>query len=106
MGTVAQAVERLADAAEKLLFETERLRRDIMRLRQRIEPFDGERAIPEPIKVEFGKRWTAAEALDMIGAARKAIAGHEIDLGAIRSLMDTIEKDAYSREELKPWLKP
>ena len=101
-------VSRIADAAEKLLFETERLRRDVARLSGRIEPFEGEPRIPDPMPGEkplFDKNSDLRDAVIVIETARKFILACEHELSAIRGRMDAIEADAVSRDEMKPWLK-
>ncbi|MFG1184388.1 hypothetical protein [Xanthobacter aminoxidans] len=101
-------VSRIADAAEKLLFETERLRRDVARLAGRIEPFEGEPQIPEPppfVTPLFTKKSDLRDAVIVIDTARKFIVACEHELSAIRGRMDAIEADAISRDEMKPWLK-
>lgn len=100
-------VSRIADAAEKLLFETERLRRDVTRLSGRIEPFEGEPKLPEPAYdiPLFNKRSDLRDAIIVIDTARKFIEGCERQLSVIRGRMDAIEADAVSRAEMKPWIK-
>src|SRR5262249_46280383 len=102
------SVAHLCSAAEKLLRETERLRRDVARLNQRIQPIEkvdgrGE-AWVEEWKPER-KVWKAVDALNLINTARTHILNCEHELSAIRPRIDAIENDAISREEMKPWIK-
>ncbi len=104
MDDEAGRIEQIAPLASKLLHETERLRRDVARLHQRIEPFEGEPVIPDP---EFPpeRPATVSKVIEMIAAARRGIIACERDLSAIRSAMDTIEKDAVSRADMKPFIR-
>jgi hypothetical protein len=107
MGEVHDQVRKLVEAAAKLLHETERLRRDVATLHGRVEPFEGEVPLPQPPGyAEPPKaKWNVVDALNMIQRARNDVLGCEHVLSAIRARMDTIESDALSREEMKPWLK-
>jgi hypothetical protein len=51
------------------------------------------------------KVWRAVDALNIIMEARTNILNCEHELSAIRARIDTIERDAISREELKPWIR-
>jgi prefoldin subunit 5 len=97
------SVARLCTAAEKLARETERLRRDVVALNQRVQPIEGPGAtwIEEPPAER--KVWKAVDALNLIVAASANILKHE--LSAIRARIDAIERHAISREEMKPWIK-
>jgi hypothetical protein len=100
------AVRKLTAAAEKLLHETERLRRDVAMLNARVQPIEGTEPflgdVPPPIpKV----KWPVPEALNMIDMARTNVLNCEYELSAIRARMDNIAKDALSRDEMKPWIK-
>jgi predicted nucleic acid-binding Zn-ribbon protein len=101
------SVARLCTAAEKLLQETERLRRDVVALNQRVQPIEeqgpGAARIEEPQAER--KVWKAVDALNLIVAARDNIINSEHELSAIRARIDAIERDAISREEMKPWIK-
>jgi hypothetical protein len=103
---MAFGCERLADAAEKLLHETERLRRDITNLNNRITPYAGMEDLP-PLEdvILVLRKWKAIDALNMIEEARKRILNCEYEVSAIRGRADAIEADAVSREEMKPWIK-
>jgi hypothetical protein len=105
MSDLRADVRRLADAAEKLLHETERLRRDVAILHGRIQPFTGEVPLPEPEFTRQELKWPVRDAINLISRARGSILACEQDLSAIRARMDSIESDAISREEMKPWLK-
>jgi hypothetical protein len=107
MGAALDAVKKLTAVAEKLLHETERLRRDVEKLNARVQPTEeqedqlGAGDDPPPIpKVT----WPVAEALNMIDRARRSIMNCEFDLSAIRARMDDIAR-GLSREEMKPWIK-
>jgi hypothetical protein len=101
------SVARLCTAAEKLLQETERLRRDVSGLNQRIQPI--EHSVPGEDWVEQTpperRVWRAVDALNIIMEARTNILNCEHELSAIRARIDTIERDAISREEMKPWIR-
>jgi hypothetical protein len=98
------SVARLCTAAEKLLQETERLRRDVSGLNQRVQPI--EHSVPGEDWVEQTpperRVWRAVDALNIIMEARTNILNCEHELSAIRARIDTIERDAISREEMKP----
>jgi hypothetical protein len=101
------SVARLCAAAEKLLHETERLRRDVAGLNQRVQPIEqvgpGEDWVEETPPER--RIWRAVDALNMIVQARTNILNCEHELSAIRARIDTIERDAISREEMKPWIR-
>lgn len=97
-------VQRIADAAEKLLMETTRLRGDVMRLHGRIEPFEGERTVHD-LNLNYSKPKNLKDALGLLSDSREAIIDCEHHLSAIRGAVDGIASDAISRAEMKPWLK-
>lgn len=102
---VKEGVARLIRAAEKLLSEVSRLQHDVSVLNGRIEKYEDEivsswRPTPRPQTT-----WNIVDALNMIESARVGIRNCEYDLSAIRGRIDAIEKDAISREEMKPWIK-
>lgn len=97
-------VERIANASEKTLAETIRLRADVTRLHGRIEPFENEKQFAEIIG-SWPKPRNLMDAIDLITRVRDHIEGCERHLNAIRAVMDGISSDAISREEMKPWLK-
>jgi hypothetical protein len=98
-------VKRLAELAAKTFHETERLRRDVARLCGRIQPFEGEIPLPEPDFPDFRPKWPIPDALNMFERARASLLGCERELSAIRARIDSIERDAIPRDELKPWLR-
>jgi hypothetical protein len=99
-------LNRLADAAEKLLRETERLRRDVRALNMRIERFEDDTFQTELSAAPVTRaKWNAVEALNVIEQARQNILNSEHEVSAIRARMDTIEGDVVSREDMKPWIK-
>ena len=105
MTTTIEMIERIAVAAEKLLLETSRLRRDVDALNKRIEPVEGLPSADgsdKPIKLT--KRGVI-DSLNMIEMARATVLNCERDLSAIRGRIDAIESDAISRDEMKPWIK-
>ncbi|MBV2186110.1 MAG: hypothetical protein KUL88_16425 [Rhizobium sp.] len=97
-------VERIANASEKTLAETIRLRADVARLHGRIEPFENERQFSDSLD-SWPKPRTLKDSIDLIARVRDHIEGCERHLNAIRAVMDGISSDAISREEMKPWLK-
>jgi hypothetical protein len=92
----------LADAVVRLARRVDQLNRDVKRLCERIEPGTGElRDIPfapPPMR-------TMKHAFETITDARKTLMSIEYHLNAIRGVMDAIQNDAHSREELKQWIK-
>lgn len=98
-------VERIAIAVEKTLHETIRLRGDVLRLQGRIEPFLDEKRVVD-LEPSSPKPRTLKDALDLIPHIRENIESCELHLNAIRGVMEGISKDAISRDEMKPWLKP
>jgi hypothetical protein len=104
--STAVTLNRLADAAEKLLRETERLRRDVRALNGRIEKFEDDQFNPELSAAPVTRtKWNAVDALNVIEQARQNILNSEYEISAIRSRVDTIEGDVVSREDMKPWIK-
>lgn len=96
--------ERAVIAIEKLSHEVPRLRRDVQTLVNRIEPFEGDRVIPDvgqpkPKPVNF------REVLDRFEDARKDIRNAEHSLQIMSARLDQIHNDSWSREDIKPWLK-
>lgn len=104
MAEVHEEVARVATAAEKLLHETERLRRDVAMLSGRIEPFDGEPKLPAYFPERMPLR-NLKDALWIIEQARREIEGCERHLSSIRGAMDVIVSDAMLRDEMKPFIK-
>ena len=101
------SVTRLCTAAEKLLQETERLRRDVVGLNHRVQPVEDTGPGEAWVEQTPAERrvWKAVDALNLIMEARTNILNCEHELSAIRARIDTIERDAISREELKPWIR-
>lgn len=98
---------KVADAAERLIREVARLRGDIARLLDRIEPFEDEKTRLADIS-RFGdveKAKSLPDALKMLTDARREIRNAEYDLNAIRSRMDEVANDTMLRDEIKPHLK-
>src|SRR4051794_32167439 len=97
---------RLADAVLKLVAEAGRLDRDVVRLLDRIEPVVGQADAAyrgDPGKGQ--KLRTDHDAFDCISDARGRIINAEYHLNAIRGMVDAIQNDSLSRDELKPWIK-
>jgi ABC-type transporter Mla subunit MlaD len=97
----------VVDAAERLIREIARLRSDIARLLDRLEPFEEEKTRLADI-ARFGEVETAKtlpDALKMLTDARREIKNAEYDLNAIRARMDEVANDTMSRDEIKPYLK-
>jgi hypothetical protein len=109
MGTALDAVNKLTAVADKLLHETERLRRDVEKLNARVQPIEGQGDFPAGSRDEPPPtpkiKWPVVEALNMIDRARRSVMNCEYDLSAIRARMDNIAGDALSRDEMKPWIK-
>lgn len=101
---IADDVRRLADAAEKLLMEAQRLRRDVVTLKDRIQQFDGERQFPEPT-IRPRTRWKVVDALEVFEAIREHIRNCEIDLSACRAKLDEILDNEAARDEIRPHIK-
>lgn len=104
MTELHEEVARIAKVAEKLLHETERLRRDVAILHGRLVPFDKEVPLPAPTPSHLQIR-NLKDALDVVEGARRGIVGCDRELIAIRAVMDGIAADAYLRDELKPYIK-
>lgn len=102
------ALKRCTAAAEKLLSETARLRRDTLALLERVTPYEleeheidrsGSAEIAEVNVSSFDKMYEA------IAEARKSIRASEYDLSACRSKLDEIANNTMLRDDLKPWLR-
>jgi len=70
-------VTTICNTAQKLLHETQRLRRDIKILYKRIEPFEGEEIGGDPIPTTVPKN--LRDAVEMISRARDGIRMAELD---------------------------
>ena len=93
------------DLLSKLVAETERLRRDVLHLADRIEPYEHEDPpylkadfMPMPIK-------TNEEVVRALYIVRQGILSCEHHLSAVRGRMDEIASDAIPRDELKQWIR-
>src|SRR5438132_1122053 len=109
---LATECRQMADRAQtfrvrSILIEIERLRREFVALNHCVQPIEeqgpGAARIEEPQAER--KVWKAVDALNLIVAARANIINSEHELSAIRARIDAIERDAISREEMKPWIK-
>jgi len=96
-------IRKIADNSEKLLKETYRLRADVLRLHGRIEPFDDEKHVIE-FEHSFPKTRVLKDFLDEMTVSLRNLKEVEYDLSAIRSFLDTVSKDAVSREDWKPFI--
>jgi phage shock protein A len=88
----------------KLHQEAARLRADVVRLAERIEPFDD---TPPPY-VSDAPPATIRSNTDIVGLLtelRNEMRTSEHHLSAIRGRIDEIAADAILRDELKPWIK-
>jgi hypothetical protein len=104
MSDTLEQVTRFADLAAKALREVERLRRDVAKLCNRIEPVEGEAPLPDPGPLKYRLKWPVRDALNMFRNISQIIGACDRDLNAIRAKLDIIENDVISREELKPWI--
>lgn len=94
---------KLIETLEKLNNETRRLRGDVVKLYDRIMPYEGEPLRPvaqfdDPLK-------TVQQAFDAIAAARHDISQAEYDLNFIRGQVDQLMSGGWSRDEMKQWIK-
>lgn len=96
--------QRSVVALEKLGREVARLREEVTKLAARIEPYEGEPdfradySLPSRLK-------TFREVLDHFESVRRRLEGTERDVAFIRSRIDQITNDSWSRSDLKPYLK-
>ncbi len=103
MTELHEQARRLADVSEKLLHETEQLRRDVGSLAKRIapdRPLDVEDWSLQPLKVAR----TFVDMFKRLEQARRAIGDAERQLGALRAVVQSIAEDVVSREGMKEWL--
>lgn len=102
MADLDPAVQQQLD---KILHETQRLRRDVVALANRIEPFaDREPGIAGTAEPE--RLQSVANMVDFLKGLRRSLVTSEFHLNAIRGRVDEIAADAMLRDELKPWIKP
>ena len=98
--------KELLAAVAKLDRDVENLRRDVVRLRGRIEPFKDAPKIPNlPSDFDTPKHWSGAEVLGVLDKCRRSILACEYDFNSIRGKLDAIENDSHLRDDLKPWIK-
>jgi len=100
-----QLFERAVTATEKLTNEVRRLRADVARLHGRIEPFAGEPTQVDADDFEIGPKPTLPRIIALIEDSRRQILACENDFSRIRGVIDNINADAISRDEMKPYLK-
>ena len=96
--------ERSVIALEKMANEVRRLRGDVERLNARLEPFEGEPNYehdPYPWKAPK----TFRDVLDMFEKVRSELYHSESTISRVGARVDQIRDDAWSRDELKPWIK-
>ncbi|MGT2467416.1 hypothetical protein ACVOMV_24905 [Mesorhizobium atlanticum] len=103
MAELHEQVAMIAETAVKLLRETERLRRDVATIRQRLTPSVSN--APEETFRTYPKVRNLKDALNLLDLARRSLVAIELDTGRMRSALDTAEAAAVPREEMKPWLK-
>lgn len=102
MAEIDPAIQQQLD---KVLHETQRLRRDVVTLANRIEPFVDEEpgiagtADPERLR-------SVTDVVDFLKGLRRSLVTSEFHLNAIRGRVEEIAADAMLRDELKPWIKP
>lgn len=100
-------VEEVGRVAERLLREVGALEVAILKLSGRIEAFEGEATIPVPAYAVGGE---APSTMNGIGRLLKEASGHldgcERHFQSLRAKIDQISNDAWSRDELKAWVKP
>jgi hypothetical protein len=94
----------IAENSAKLLYEVQRLQRDVILVRDRIEPYENDKKLKFPSFEPRKTKWKLKEALNMIDEARRRIEGIERDVGNCLGILKGIESDAISREEMKPYL--
>jgi hypothetical protein len=94
------SLKRLCTAAEKLLQETERLRRDVLGLNQRVQPIGDMGTDKGWIEQPPAERkvWKAVDALNLINETRTNILNCEHELSAIRARIDAIELQSLGRK--------
>lgn len=97
-------IRLISQNSSKLLTEVQRLHRDVMILKGRIEPFDGEDISKFPKPKTQKATWKLRDALDIINECRQIIYGIERDVQNCLARIKVIEDDVVSREEMKPWL--
>lgn len=89
----------------KILHEAQRLRRDVVALANRIEPFvDKEPGIAGTVETE--RFDSVASIVEFLKGLRRSLVTSEFHLNAIRGRVEEIAADAMLRDELKPWIKP
>ena len=96
--------ERSVVALEKLAFEAARLRSDVARLAGRIEPFENE----HEIAVEQGyhpKLSSFRDVLNYFQQVRDDLRASENKVQRIAGIIDQIQNDSWSRQDMRPWLK-
>ena len=96
--------QRSVVSLEKLGREVARLREEVSKLAARIEPYEGEPDLradnSSPARLK-----TFRDVLDHFEAVRRGLQGTERDVAFIRSRIDQITNDSWSRSDLKPYLK-
>ncbi len=96
--------EKSVVALEKLNIEVARLSGDVSKLWARIEPREKEvERIFEPRDIVNLK--TFRDVLRHFEVLRQSIVQSQHTIGFIESRISQIYDDAWSREEMKPWLK-
>ena len=98
-------VGRLSDLSQRLLAETERLRRDVSRLYEAVNPLG-----LSPMVAKDGWAWEAAappkvrsvdDAIDLLARACESVFSCERDLSTVRGRLDNIASDPDLRSLMK-----
>jgi prefoldin subunit 5 len=101
-------IESVAQTLDRLLRHVEALDRDMQNLTDRIVPYDDQKPTfvsrgwldPRPTEINLETLY------EKIRQADRHIQNIERDFSAVRSTIDSLDKDAILRDELKPYLRP
>lgn len=103
------SAKQLFEALETLCKHVDQLSKDVRRLSDRIEPFDGE---TEPQSRPWlqavrgrAKTPTVKAFYEILKQAERQLQAAEFDVNAIRAKLTEISDDVLSREDIKPFLK-
>lgn len=96
--------ERSVIAVERLAREVPRLRSDVERLNNRIEPFEDEPDY-QPVSYAMPKPKTFRDVLDNFERVRRDVEECESIIRRMGARMEQIRDDAWSRNDMKQWLK-
>lgn len=102
--TKSATLDSIAEDIAKLCRHVDSLEKSVARLFGRIKPFDDEKD-PRPRFDDYGwdqsPKPTLEAILTRVILADKHLKGAELDVGAIRSHLDQISNDSWSRAELR-----